>query len=143
MKNGSQFGSKTLVVGEREARRGRLRAEVLERTESFADRCLAVAEELDRAGRFRRIVEQLAAAGCSVGANIAEANEAMSTPDFRKCLAIAAKELAETRFWLGLVARRKWISARRLGPLVSEIEELRKILVSMLSRTRARVTVAD
>jgi len=51
-------------------------------------------KKLDRGGKFRRIIEQLAASGSSVGANLAEADQAMSRRDFRKCLAIAAKELA-------------------------------------------------
>ena len=74
--------------------KGRLQPEFLSRSEDFADRCVAVAEELDRGGMFRRIIEQLAASGSSVGANLAEADQAMSRRDFRKCLAIAAKELA-------------------------------------------------
>jgi four helix bundle protein len=88
---------------------GRLRPEFLERTEAFADRCVALTEQLAADGRFVRLVDQLAASGSSVGANIAEASEAMSRKDFRKCLAIASKELAETWFWLRL------FSPARLG----------------------------
>ena len=89
--------------------KGRLKPEFVERVEAFSDRCVAVAEQLDQDGRFRRIVEQLAASGSSAGENIAEAAEAMSTKDFRKSLSIASKELVETRFWIRLVIRREWI----------------------------------
>jgi four helix bundle protein len=116
--------------------KGRLNAEFLDRTLEFSDRCLAVAERLARAGKFARFIEQLAASGCSVGANIAEANEAMSLKDFRKCLSIAIKELAETRFWLTLVVRRKWLPESRLRPLMDELLEIRKILGTILARTR-------
>jgi len=114
---------------------GRLKPEFIDRTEDFADRCVAVAEQLDRDGRFPRIVEQLACSGSAVGANIAEADEAMSRPDFRKCMAIAAKELAETRFWIRLAVRRGWITEARVEPLAAELEELRKIVGSVLART--------
>ncbi|HYF15097.1 MAG TPA: four helix bundle protein [Phycisphaerales bacterium] len=99
--------------------RGRLQEELVERTEMFSDRCVAVAEQLDRDGRFRRLVEQLAASGSSVGANVAEAEQAMSRSDFLKCMAIATKEIAETRFSLRLCIRRGWISAVSLQPLLS------------------------
>lgn len=94
-----------------------------------------VAEQLVSDGRFSRIAEQLACAGSSVGANVAEAHQAMSRRDFRKCLSIAAKELAETRFWLRLAVRRSWVPAARMDPLLAELDELRKIVGSILART--------
>jgi len=116
--------------------KGRLKPEFLERTEAFADRCLAVAEQLLADGRIARVVEQLAASGCSVGANVAEANEAMSVKDFRKCLSIACKELVETRYWLGLFVRRGWVTGARLEPLLVELEEIKRVIGSILTRTQ-------
>ncbi len=115
--------------------KGRLQAEFLDRIESFSDRCVAVAEQLLTDGRFLRIAEQLAASGSSVGANLAEADEAMSLKDFRKCLAIASKELAETRFWLRLVVRRAWLPESRLAPLLAELTEIKRVLGSILIKT--------
>ena len=60
----------------------RLKAELLERFEAYADRVADVGEELDRQGRFRRVVEQVVACGTSVGANAFEADEALSSADF-------------------------------------------------------------
>ncbi len=117
--------------------KGRLKPEFLERSEAFCDRCVALAEQLDSDGRFRRIVEQLAASGSSVGANLAEADEAMSLKDFRKCLAIASKELAETRFWIRLAVRRTWVSAPRVESLLGELEEIRLIVGSILTKTKS------
>lgn len=122
--------------------KGRLKPEFVERVEAFSDRCVAVAEQLDGDKRFKRIVEQLAASGSSVGANIAEADEAMSLNDFRKCLAIAMKELVETRFWFRLTVRRGWMTEARLGPLVVELEEVKKIVGSILSKTQPKRTNA-
>ena len=116
--------------------KGRLKPEFIERTEVFSDRCIAVAEPLQADARFPRVVDQLAGAGSSVGANIAEASEAMSVKDFRKCLAITIKELAEKRFWLRLVIRRGWLTETRLAPLISELDEIRKVIGSILTKTR-------
>lgn len=116
--------------------RGRLKSDLLVRTEAFCDRCLAVAEQLLADGRFPRICDQLAAAGTSVGANLAEAHEAMSLKDFRKCLSISVKELAETRFWIRLCVRRGWFTQAKVQDLLQELEEIKRILGSILHRTR-------
>lgn len=116
--------------------KGRLQPTFLDRTEAFADRCLAVAEELAQQRRFDRIVNQLAGAGTSVGANVAEADQAMSRRDFRKCLAIAIKELAETGYWLRLCVRRNWLPQARLDPLLLELAEIKLVLGSILTRTQ-------
>jgi four helix bundle protein len=85
---------------------GRLTKDFLERIESFCDRAVGVSEELGKRKVSLRIVDQALASGTSVGANVFEADEAMSSADFVKCLAIATKELNEFRFWLRLAGRR-------------------------------------
>jgi four helix bundle protein len=116
----------------------RLKPELIERVEMFADRVTDVAEELDRQGRFRRIVDQVVGSGTSVGANMCEADEALSRPDFCKTLGIVLRELSETRYWLRFVARRAWIKEARLQPLIEECSELRAVCGSMLARTKKR-----
>ncbi len=59
----------------------------------------------------------------------------MSTKDFRKSLAIANKELVETRYWLRLILRRKWIPDSRLLPLLAELAEIKLIIGSILTKT--------
>ncbi|MBN8644783.1 MAG: four helix bundle protein [Planctomycetes bacterium] len=115
---------------------GRLKPEFLERVEDFANRVVKVSLTLSSQRRPSRIIDQLIGSGTSVGANAFEADESMSRADFRKCLAITAKELAETRFWLRLIARQAWIDPKRLEPLDQECMELRKIVGTILKRTR-------
>jgi four helix bundle protein len=115
--------------------RGRIDPELIARFQGFCDRMVRVAEVLDRARRSKRIVEQVMGAGTSVGANLFEADEALSRKDFAKCLGIAIKELNETRFWLGLIGRQNWIKPSRLEPLEREAFELKRILGAMLTRT--------
>lgn len=74
--------------------------------------------------------------GTSVGANVFEADEAMTKADFVKCLCIACKEINETRFWLRFVARRGWVKADRLTSLESECNELKKVFGTMIARTK-------
>lgn len=114
----------------------RLEDTLLERVETICDRIMNVCEELERQRRSQRIIDQLTGAGTAVGANLFEAAEAMSTADFLRCLAIANKELNETRFWVRLVSRRRWIHAERLEALETDLAELKRILGSMIARTK-------
>jgi len=114
---------------------GRLPDEFLERIESFADRVLDVITVLETTKCPRRLIEQMAAAGTSVGANAFEADEAMRRPDFVKTLSIVNKELNETRFWIRLIARRAWVPAPRLSELLVEAETLKRIIGAMIART--------
>lgn len=118
---------------------GRLQQDFLDRVERFCDRVLDVAEALGKNGVPRRIVDQLAAAGTSVGANVFEADEGMSRPDFCRSMAIATKELSETRFWLRLAVRRGWVPETRMASLEDECRQLKSVIGAMIvnSRTRA------
>lgn len=115
---------------------GRLRVELLDRIEQYCDRVVDVVETLEKQQRPRRIIEQLAGCGTSVGANAFEADEAVSRAEFCKIIAICLKELNETRFWLRMSSRRNWIPSSRLAALQTETDELRKILGAILSKTR-------
>ncbi len=46
--------------------------------------------------------KQLLRSGTSVGANVAEANGAISDVDFSAKISIAYKEILETKYWLSL-----------------------------------------
>ena len=122
---------------------GRIKPDLLARVEAFSDRVLEVAEALSKRKLPPRLLGQIVAAGTSVGANLFEADEAMSRSDFCKCLAIAVKELNETRYWIRLAGRRGWIPSGRLSALEQECRELMLIFGTMISRTRARSAPAS
>jgi four helix bundle protein len=110
---------------------GRLRPDFVERVEAFVHQMLDVVALLEARSIRSRLLDQIAAASTSVGANICEA-------DFVKCLSIASKELSETRFWLRLCSRRGWIPQDSAVPVLAESNELQRILSSMISRSRLR-----
>jgi len=117
---------------------GRLDPEIAIRVDALIDRCLNVADALAPRPALRRVVDQLVGCSTSLGANLAEADEALSRKDFCRHLAIALKELSECRYWLRLIARRAWIDAARLDGLHEEASQIKKILGAMLTRTRSR-----
>ncbi len=115
---------------------GRFKPDMLERVESFSHRVLDVVDALEKRSVSHRILDQITGSGTSIGANVFEADEAMSRADFCKCLAISIKELNETRFWLRLVSRRNWLPPTTLDPLQTEATELKAILGTILHRSR-------
>jgi four helix bundle protein len=119
---------------------GRLDPELLARVEAFCHRCLDLVEQIEKQGRSRRILDQLTGCSTSIGANLYEADEALSRKDFAKCVAISIKELNETRFWIRLIVGRSWIQPDRLDNLADEAEQLKRILGAILSRTRSAST---
>jgi four helix bundle protein len=72
---------------------------------------------------------QLLRAGTSIGANNAEATNAISKADFKSKSFIALKEARESLYWLQLLHRNKYIDDRQHESLYADCEELVKILV--------------
>ena len=76
------------------------------------------------------ICNQLLRAGTSIGANNAEATNAVSRQDFRAKSYIALKEARESLYWIKLLHRNKYLDDKQYASLHSDCEELVKILVA-------------
>src|SRR5438128_1294213 len=62
--------------------------------------------------------KQILRSGTSVGANVAEANQAQSKADFIHKLAIALKESVETEYWLNLLRDAGFITLTQSESLI-------------------------
>lgn len=80
--------------------------------------------------------KQLLRSGTSVGANIREAKNAQSTPDFIHKLYISQKECAETIYWLELLNATNYICEEKFEMLNSKSNELLKMLRSTILTTK-------
>lgn len=76
------------------------------------------------------LCNQLLRAGTSIGANNAEATNAVSRQDFRSKSYIALKEARESLYWIELLKRNNYIDERQYQSIYEDCEELVKILVS-------------
>lgn len=72
---------------------------------------------------------QLLRSGTSIGANNAEAINAISKADFRSKSFIALKEARESLYWINLLHRNNYIDKDQYESLYTDCEELVKILV--------------
>lgn len=85
------------------------------------------------------ICNQLLRAGTSIGANNAEAINAVSRQGFRAKSYIALKEARESLYWIELLLRNKYLDDKQYVSLQSDCEELVKILVAIVGyRKRQR-----
>ena len=68
------------------------------------------------------ICNQLLRAGTSIGANNAEATNAVSRQDFRAKSYIALKEARESLYWIELLHRNKYLDDKQYASLHSDCE---------------------
>jgi len=76
------------------------------------------------------ICNQLLRAGTSIGANNAEATNAVSRQDFRAKSYIALKEARESLYWLNLLHRNGYLEEKQYESIYADAEELVRILVA-------------
>ena len=74
------------------------------------------------------LCNQLLRAGTSIGANNAEACNAVSKQDFRSKSYIALKEARESLYWIELLHRNNYIDDKQFDSIYTDCEELVKIL---------------
>ena len=76
------------------------------------------------------LCNQLLRAGTSIGANNAEACNAISKADFKSKSFIALKEARESLYWIDLLHRNGYLTDEQFSSIYADAEELVKILVT-------------
>jgi four helix bundle protein len=80
--------------------------------------------------------KQMLRSGTSIGANISEANGAISTADFSSKISIAYKESLEVKYWLALLKDSEYLTKDNANKLIAQADELSKIMFSILKTTK-------
>ena len=76
------------------------------------------------------LCNQLLRSGTSIGANDAEACNAISKADFKSKSFIALKEARESLYWIDLLHRNGYLDDKQYISIYADAEELVKILVT-------------
>ncbi len=102
-----------------------------ERTARFGEAVIDFARSIPQDAVTNRIISQLVGAATSVGANYAEADDAVSKKEFLKSIGTCRKETRETKHFLRMAvravpelkpdARKLWLEARELHLIFSKI----------------------
>lgn len=101
----------------------------------FAIRVVKAYKYLVEEKREFVLFKQLLKSGTSIGANVAEANGAISKADFSAKISIAYKECLETKYWLSLLKDTGYIDIKSFDSIYKDADEISKILFSILKKT--------
>jgi four helix bundle protein len=110
---------------------------IVKMTFQFSLDVLGFVEILREQKRFV-FADQILRSGCSIGANVKEAQGAESKADFIHKMKIAIKEAEETEYWLELCDFAK--SHPKPGKLLSDIESILKVINKIISSSKKSMT---
>ncbi|SDB64710.1 four helix bundle protein [Flavobacteriaceae bacterium MAR_2010_188] len=105
-----------------------------DRTYLFAKNCRIVCKDLNKTLSNIEDSKQLIRSSGSIAANYIEANEKLGAKELKFRLKIARKEAKESLLWLKLL-RDMNPNQNEIALLISEAEELRKILSAIINKT--------
>ena len=88
------------------------------------------------------LCNQLLRSGTSIGANNAEACNAISKADFKSKSFIALKEARESLYWIELLHRNNYLDDKQYTSIYADCEELVKILVARCKKLDAELNSA-
>jgi len=109
-----------------------------ERTAKFAENVINLCKSLSINPINQRIITQIIGSSGSIGANYCEASEAESKKDFRHKMAIAKKEIKETKHWLRLLTNVHPEKKEETRELWKEAQELLLIFSKSIQTSRGK-----
>lgn len=114
--------------------------DIYERSSEFAARVAILINKLPRSLASIEYGKQVIRSSGSIGANMEEADGAVSKKDFVNKVGIARKESRESRHWLALIKRVKLVvdneAQKELDFLINEAREIVLILSSIINKTQ-------
>jgi four helix bundle protein len=112
--------------------------DIKERSFEFAVRVIKFVQRLPKNYTSQKIGGQLLDAATSIGANVEEATGGFSKRDFTYKMGVALKEARESNYWLRLIKVSELTTGNELDYLLKELEELRKILTSIVKTSKGQ-----
>ena len=81
--------------------------------------------------------KQMLRCGTSIGANVAEAEQAQSKADFISKMNIVLKETAETKYWLKLLKATDYLTDKEFDLILNDCIEIEKMLSAIIKSSKA------
>ncbi len=107
---------------------------ISEKCMNFSIRIVNLCRFLNTEKNEYKISDQMFRSGTSIGANLSEAQCAISKKDFAAKLYISLKECNETLYWIDLLHKTNYINAQQHNSIYSDCEELKRLLVSITKK---------
>ena len=111
-------------------------SELRTRAKALALHILSVCDEIDTKKGRGVLVNQIVRSATSIGANIHEANYAVSKADFINKFHIALKECSETEYWIEMLVGANAISEQASKDLLQECGVVRRMLVKSITTAK-------
>ena len=109
---------------------------IQEESFAFAVRIVRLYKYMRTSKQEYIMTKQLLRSGTSIGANVAEAQQAQSRADFINKLNIALKEAYETHYWIRLLNATDYLTAQQYHSIASDCAELERLLIAILRSTK-------
>ena len=108
---------------------------VLLKSEIFAVRIVRMYKYLCARHREYELFRQIVRSGTSIGANVTEAQYAITKKDFLSKMYIAMKEANETLYWLKLLYRCDYLTEGQYRSLFADGTEIQRMLSAITKTT--------
>ena len=102
----------------------------------FAVRIVNLYKFLNEQKKEYTLSKQLLRSGTSIGANVTEAQQAQSRPDFISKLSIALKETSESKYFIKLLQATDYLTEAQAKSILSDCVEIEKLLVSIIKTSK-------
>ncbi len=103
----------------------------------FAIRIVNLCKYLQETQKEFVLSKQLLRSGTSIGANVAEAQQAQSKADFVHKVNIALKEAYETNYWLRLLHATEYLNSKEYESIITDCSELEKLLIAITKAAKS------
>ena len=109
---------------------------IAEKSLHFAVRIVKLCRYLQTEHKEYILTKQLLRSGTSIGANVSEAQQAQSKPDFVSKLNIALKEAAETEYWLRLLYETDYLDEVQFNSIIADCDTVKSLLVVIVKTSK-------
>jgi four helix bundle protein len=109
---------------------------LMEKAMSFSIRIVKLYTYLKDEKKEYVLSKQMLRSGTSIGANLSEAQCAISKKDFLAKVYISLKESSETLYWITLLHKTNYLTEEEFNSIYKDCEELKKLLISITKNTK-------
>jgi four helix bundle protein len=109
---------------------------LVEKSYAFALRIVRLSQYLNNEKKEFILSRKVLDSGTAIGALIEEARQGEDRADFAQRLGLGAKEAFKTNYWLRLLRDGGHIAMEQAASMLSDCEELQKMLVASRKTTR-------
>ena len=109
---------------------------IQEKSFCFAIRIVNLCRYLRDEQKEYVLSKQLLRSGTSIGANVAEAQQAQSKPDFVNKINIALKEAYETNYWIRLLYATQYLKEKEYESIIADCSEMERLLIAITKKAK-------